>query len=574
MIRVALAIVLAGAGCTGIVQLEPDPLGDLVQLVVTPKTSELVIHDLSQPPQQQPFRAIGVFSDGARRDVTQQIVWSVDNPLPGGFLAPGVFTTTNQAAGEVGIVAMADQVWATSEVTVRIDATIVDGAFPPSDPTLFDNAKPVMLGDPVRSPQLVYPSDGTWFPQGLPNTVFQLARGDQNDAFELSFDTDLMHLVVITGADRWETGAVQDVIARSNMGDLVTVSIAAASSADPGTIYQGSSIRLHYSRDSPDAPLYFWSAATNGLMRGGIGASFAGKLYPGDATCVGCHTASRDGSQMAMGWGAEAVSSLQTIDVETLATTISQSKLYEMGWATYSPDGSLVLIASNGALVLRDAITGVPINSPTGKVALPVGHYATHPEWSPDGKYVAIAYTASQPSNLDVKTASIARLAFDATAHTFGGPEILVPATAVDNYYFPKYSPDGAFLAYVHATEASHGAVSAELELIGADGGTTTSLALASHEVASVAGTPGTATQMPAWAPFQGQFAWLAFTSARPYGVVLPAGGRGQVWVSAIDLGHDVPGVDPSAAGFWLPCQDPTVVNNAPIWAPAAVMPQ
>jgi TolB protein len=575
MIRVALlATFVACAGCTGVIQLEPDPLGDLVQLVVTPKASELVIHDLSQPPAQVAFRAIGVFSDGARRDVTQQIVWTVDNPLPGGFLDPGVFTTTNQAAGEVGIVAMADQVWATSEVTVRIDATIVDGAFPPSDPTLFDNAKPVILGDPLRSPQLLYPSDSTWFPQHLPNTVFQLARGDQNDAFQLSFDTDLMHLAVITGADRWETGAVQNLIAQSNMGDLVTVSIEAASSADPGTIYQGPSIGVRYSSDSPDGPLYFWSAATNGIMRGDIGASFAGKLYPGDATCVGCHTVSRDGARMAMGWGGETVSALQTIDVQSLSTTISQSKLYEMGWATYSPDGSLLLIASNGVLVLRDATTGLPINSPTGKVALPVGHYATHPEWSPDGKYVAIAYTATQPSNIDVKAASIARLAFDPITHMFSGPEILVPATAVDNYYFPKYSPDGAYLAYVHATEASHGAASAELALIGANGGTTTSLAAASHTVASLPGTPGTATQMPTWAPFQGQFAWLAFTSARPYGVVLPSGGRSQLWVSAIDLGHEIAGVDPSAAGFWLPCQDPTVVNNTPIWAPAAVQPQ
>src|SRR3954465_7238519 len=113
MIRVALLALIAlltlVAGCTGVIQLEPDPLGDLVQLVVTPKTSELVIRDLSQPAVAQPFRAIGVFSDGARRDVTQQIVWTVDNPLPGGFEQPGVFTTTNAAAGEVGIVAMADQ---------------------------------------------------------------------------------------------------------------------------------------------------------------------------------------------------------------------------------------------------------------------------------------------------------------------------------------------------------------------------------------------------------------------------------------------------------------------------------
>jgi len=576
MIRVALFAIagIAGAGCTGIIQLEPDPLGDLVQLVITPKTSELVIRDLSQPPAQQAFRAIGVFSDGARRDVTQQIVWTVDNPLPGAFLDPGVYSTTNQAAGDVGVVAMADQVWATSEITVRIDAKIVDGAFPPSDPTLFDNAAPAVIGDPTRSPQLLYPSEGTWFPQGLPNTVFQWSRGAQNDAFELSFDTDLMHLVVVTGADRWETGAVQNVIAQSNTGDQLTVGLAAAASTDPGMIYQGPATHVRYSSDSPDSPLYFWSAATNGIMRGGIGASFAGKLYPGDSTCVGCHTISRDGSRMAMGWGGEAVSALQAIDVQTLATQISQSKLYEMGWATYSPDGTLLLIASNGVLTLRDATTGLPINTPTGKVALPLGHFATHPEWSPDGKYVAIAYTSTQPSNVDVKSASIARLAFDPSTKTFGGPEILVPATAVDNYYFPKYSPDGAVLAYVHATEPSKGAASAELAMIGANGGVTTSLAAASHEVASMPGFPGTATQMPSWAPFQGQFAWLAFTSTRPYGVVLPAGGRSQVWVSAVDLGHAVPGVDPSAAGFWLPCQDPTVVNNTPIWAPAAVMPQ
>ena len=50
--------------------------------------------------------------------------------------------------------------------------------------------------------------------------------------------------------------------------------------ADPGTIYQGPSIGIRFSKDSPDGPLYFWSAATNGVMRGAIGTSFAGKLYP------------------------------------------------------------------------------------------------------------------------------------------------------------------------------------------------------------------------------------------------------------------------------------------------------
>ncbi|MEO8551640.1 MAG: hypothetical protein ABI678_16795, partial [Kofleriaceae bacterium] len=534
MIRIALLATLAG--CTGIIQLEPDPLGDLVRVEITPKASELVIHDLSQPPAEITFRAIGVFSDGARREITESLVWAVDNPAPGGFLGPGVFTTSNQAAGFVEVIAKADAVWATSEITVRIDASMIDGAFPPSDPSLFDDEKPVVTDDPLRTPRILYPSAVTTFPQGLPSTVVQLDRGSTNDAFQLVFDTELLHLVVLTGADRWETGPIQSVLSQSNTGDQMTVSIAAAAAADPGTIYQGPSIGLRFSNDAPDGPLYFWSAATNGVMRGAVAAASAGKLYPGDTTCVGCHTVARSGAQMAMGWGGEGVAALQAIDLRTLSTTISSAKLYDMGWATYSPDGSLLLIASNGILTLRDALTGLPINGPTGKVPLPVGHFATHPEWSPDGNYVAVAYTSVQPTNLSVKSASIARLAFDGMTNTFSGPEILVGATAVDNYYFPKYSPDGKYLAYVHATEPSYGASSAELALVASDGGMTTSLVNASHFVAS-AGVAATATTMPTWAPFQGQLAWLGFASSRPYGVVLPAGGRHQIWVSAIDLG-------------------------------------
>jgi hypothetical protein len=69
---------------------------------------------------------------------------------------------------------------------------------------------------------------------------------------------------------------------------------------------------------------------------------------------------------------------------------------------------------------------------------------------------------------------------------------------------------------------------------------------------------------MPAWAPRTGERAWLAFTSARPYGAVLPTAGRGQIWVTSLDL--TLTG-DPSTAAFWLPCQDATVLNNNPVWS-------
>ncbi|CAN5368842.1 hypothetical protein BH11MYX1_BH11MYX1_24050 [soil metagenome] len=571
----ALALLGLLSSCNSLIQLAPDPLGDLTRIQITPKTADLLIADLSQPPIVQAFHAVGIFSDGARRDITEQLRWNVDNGVPGGFLTPGLFTTTNAASGHVQVIAQGDTVWATAEVTVRLDATIIDGAFPPSDPDLFDNTKPVLAGDPTRSPTLLYPSTNTIFPQTLPNTVFQLARGALNDAFRLTFETDLLHVVVLTGADRWETGAFQNVIAQANIGQQVTVTIDAASSADPGTIYQGSPIAFSFAKDAPDGPLYYWSAATSGIMRSAIGVSSAGKLYPGtgDDTCVGCHTVSRDGTKMAMGYGSEGAAALQTVDVPTLASTISHATLHPMGWATYSPDGALLLIANDGVLVLRDAVSGAPVNSATGKVTLPTGKFATHPEWSPDGAYVAIAYTSTQPTNLDVKAASIARLPFDQATQTFGAPQLVVPATATDNFYFPKYSPDGRVLAFVRATETSKGAMSAELGLVAANGGVISLLANASHLVAS-SSIASTATQMPSWAPFSGDYAWLAFASKRPYGVVVPSGGRSQIWVSAIDLASYQPGLDPSAAGFYLPAQDPTVVNNSPIWAPSTDPPQ
>jgi hypothetical protein len=66
----------------------------------------------------------------------------------------------------------------------------------------------------------------------------------------------------------------------------------------------------------------------------------------------------------------------------------------------------------------------------------------------------------------------------------------------------------------------------------------------------------------------------MAFATSRPYGQVLPASGRGQIWVAAIDLAHAAPNTDPSTAAFWVPCQDVTVLNNNPVWAPSPIPPQ
>jgi WD40-like Beta Propeller Repeat len=558
--------------CTQVVQLAPDPLGNLVTIELTPNDATLTITDLAQAPQSLGYHAIGVFSDGSRRDITTMLNWSVDNMAPGGFLDPGTYTTSNAAAGHVGVTARSnDGVIATAALTVIVDATVIDPAYP-GDPTLFDPSIPIITGDP-SSPSYVYPSDGTELPQGVASTLFQAAVGS-GDTLELTFDADVLHLAVITTANRWDTGTqIQQLLALSSIGSPIQCGIEAV--ATPGTIYGGAPIALTFDASQPAGSIYYWSAATNGIMLGALSSPSAPKLFPGDASCVGCHSASRDGQSIGMAYGSESMPLLQTIDADTLATTIDRAQMLPGGWSTFSPDRTMVLVAGSGQLELRDAQTGAPIGGTgsDGKIALPVGHYATHPDWSPDGNSIAIAYTTTPPTDLSVGSASIAVLPYKGSG-TFGTPITLVTAVGLDNNYFPRYSPDGSFIAYVHATEPSEGAASAELWLVPSSGGTPIALEAASHTVSSMTSVANTADTMPAWAPMASEHTYLAFASSRPYGVVLPSGGQPQIWVSAIDLTNATPDADPSQPAFWLPCQDVTVLNNNPVWTFDSTAPQ
>src|SRR5688572_9544947 len=302
------------AGCTETIQLTRDPLESLVALEVTPSNPTIKITDLTPPHHTLQFTAMGRFSDGSTRDITQLVEWKIDNGLLGYFDKRGLFTASHGAAGHALVTIAAQDMEANTALAVIIDATVIDQSFPPPSQGLFDPTYPVVSGDP-NSPRLIYPADATVFPQSIAQTLFQYQRGATTDVYRLLFESDVLRLAVETGADRWQAdGQLQRLLAGTGIAGPIRVEVQATSSAGPAVILGGNRITMEFTAEAPGGHLLYWSAATNGIMIGGVERPTAGKLYPVTQTCVGCHAASRDGGQLAMGFDNTSSIDLLTID--------------------------------------------------------------------------------------------------------------------------------------------------------------------------------------------------------------------------------------------------------------------
>ena len=524
----------------------------------------------------------------------------------GGFTPGG--TATAGATGSV-----ASPCGATACASHTGSKTFVEPGVPADAAGTFGAATGHAPGtDKAREPGVIYPANETMFPLNVSHIRHEWS-GQGNDLFRLTFSGPNTTVTVYTSSLDWTpTEEEWDWIAESNRGAAAQFSVSALSSANPRDVWSSAAITELFSDAAVDGAIYYWSTGTKGVMRALVSDPIPQKFYTDpqasdSGTCVACHTVSRDGKRLAVGYDDETLREVSIPDRSVLipnaASAAGSGGNAAVGgagsvagaggmpggmmpkpppgmgmgmgmgkdakggipaaWSTFSPDGKLLLIAKSGVLTLLDADTGQTVGDNAGVVPLPAGLIATHPDWNAKGDLVAITL-GTKGGNKDVQSGSIALLPYN--AGKWGEPMSLVQNNGGDdNDFFPVWSPDGKYIAFVNAKGTSNNATSAVLKLVVVADGSVKELLRLNERVNDRDGVLGIGNSMPTWAPSSnpGIF-WLAFSSLRAYGTLRPQDKKtDQIWIAALDPAQK----DPSYAGFWAPFQSIDEGNHRAFWS-------
>jgi hypothetical protein len=312
------------------------------------------------------------------------------------------------------------------------------------------------------------------------------------------------------------------------------------------------------------------------------------KFYTNPASsgvqCVGCHAVSRDGQKLAVVHEGEKLEVVSVADRSVLfgaAPAPMGPDMSEMppppampeppmpdgalgaAWSSFSPDAQRIVTAARGKLSLLDANSGERVGG--GTIVLPEGRVGTHPDWSPLGDRLAITL-GTKGGDKEVEGGAIAVLAYDGTA--FGPAEIVVPSEAPDdNHYFPSFSPDGRYLAFVQTRGKSRDSARSVIRLYAFDDGRVIDLPRLNSRENDADTSADLGNSMPVWAPrVDAGVYFLAFSSLRAYGTVRARDKKvDQLWIAAVDPGL----ADPGYAAFWAPFQSLDQGNHRAIWTEA-----
>jgi hypothetical protein len=583
-----------------------DPIPGLTSLRITPASDEATF-DGTALDEAPAFHAIGKFRSSDDRDVTADVQWTLSRPELGS-IAGGKFESA-AIGGKAQVRACAGDVIATAELRVALDIVDRTSEIDPSVVRAFEKA---VTRESSADVSIVYPPSDAVVPSNFENLQTQWHARSDLDRFELRIRSSYAELRYYTSARGWLDDAKRSgYLAPSHPGESVQLRVSAMSSRDPSTVLESPAITLHVAQAPLAGTIYYASTTARGLKQTALGASTAVRVLPAASddpnACTGCHAISRNGNRVAVSTRDQKLAVYDLPDLTSLpwapgmpgpppampppampsAPTMPPAmppdkgmmmmmpaamppmaamppKPQDYAWGSFNSDGTQLAYAAKGKLRVVDAQTGME----TKKLMLEKDVAVTQPDWSPDGRAIAVAYTdMKQPkSDKEVRGSSIAiiRVLEDGSLEQ---PVVRVRSSGPDDTLaFPAFSPDGRFIAYARAVGSSKDNPSAQLFVVATEGASAPiALERANRPDALVTGNT-----MPTWAPAsESGPAFLAFSSVRDYGDVLQGALRDQLWLTALDLSALDRGEDPSSPAVWLPFQDPTEGNHRALWVPA-----
>ena len=346
---------------------------------------------------------------------------------------------------------------------------VVDPSLPPGVVGGFDGATGGAGGT-----TLVYPSAGAMVPHDL--APIDVQWNGATPVYRVTFavdDGNRLRGYVPTKdwtppAGEWKW--LLDVAA----GKAITLSVDGATVDAAGTpqgpLASAPGQPFAVSRDDASGALFYFATTgdqTTGdgtLERLELGAvkpdKYLNKSNDG-GKCVGCHALTRDGTRVAFtfldltGIATGNTMSLGSVDATnpaaqqaTAGTTAATS--------SFSPDGTKIVTAYNGALAIRDAVTGAMVTS------LTTTGTAMFPDWSPDGNSIvfvrsATACTASAPNfgQASIYAYGGSLVTLHNNGGTWGSETVVLQAASGENNYYPAFSPDGQYIAFTRALSST-----------------------------------------------------------------------------------------------------------------------
>lgn len=523
----------------------------------------------------------------------------------------------------------------TAAVTVRYKGEFFGSGVTDADIDGFATAKP----DTTTPPTIEYPLDGAIVPSNLPPMEVQWTTAGDATLYRLTLTSPKLLDVSFYAKSRealFESSVWSNVLS-SISGATATLTVAGLGATG---LHESTPVKLTVARDRiDDSAIYYWESSSGSLKvldfaSGKLQAlPTRGSAYaPGSpSVCVACHTVSRDGKRISYTSGSFGLGTLKlSADGTTYDSTIEPGTKVTPGfkwtYGAFNPNEKANVpallvtkadstagqnVAGHVRLALVDPDTGkdVPSNIADWLSAFPpaMPQDILQPDWSPSGVIVFAAYDSNQPNpggtppkawvrdlGDDAVATSIveASITWKGSAFELGPPRVLVKppsSSSLDTWetnVLPQLSPDDAFVAFTRSkgwwpirfqSDAVNG--TGKLALVRrADGKVL--------ELANASGPDDSNSTWPQWAPSLGaDYAWIAFSTERPYGhrmakgVALPPAcipqGRGlckNMWITAIDRKKAESGVlDPSAPPFWMPGQTALASAVSPRWTKQAI---